>query len=129
MQNAGLGLYGEDITIIQLRKYLPAGEYELLSSFKNAAAQMIDKQSQELGRLRKDGLVNEFEHVHLQKILNDFYDQQGKAERIKKTPFPVSSAALGLLWFVCLSLCFHLVFILNLTRSVAINWYEVAEVT
>jgi len=101
MQNAGLGLFGEDITSIQLRKYLPAGEYELLSSFKNAAAQMIDKQSQELGRLRKDGLVSEFEHIHLQRILNDFYDHQGKAERIKKTPFPRQFGSFGFI-MICL---------------------------
>ena len=41
------------------------------------------------------------EHVALQGILNDFYEHQGKAERIKKTPFPRQFASVGFI-MVCL---------------------------
>ncbi|HEY5746237.1 MAG TPA: bestrophin family ion channel [Chryseolinea sp.] len=95
MQKLGIGLYGEDVTDIEIRKYLSAAEYKALPAFKNAAAQMIDTQSQELALLRKHGHVGHFEHVALQGILNDFYDHQGKAERIKKTPFPRQFASFG----------------------------------
>jgi putative membrane protein len=47
MKNSGIGLYGEDITDKQIQKYLSDAEYKALASFKNAAAQMIDAQSQE----------------------------------------------------------------------------------
>jgi len=101
MQKLGLGLYGEDSTDKQLHKYLPEVEYKALPSFKNAAAQLIDIQSEELARLRKTGHLREFEHVTLQGILNDFYDHQGKAERIKRTPFPRQFASFGFI-MVCL---------------------------
>ena len=100
-QKLGLGLYGEDITDKQIQKYLPGAEYKALPSFKNAAAQMIDVQSQELARLRKAGYLGNFEHITLQGILNDFYDHQGKAERIKKTPFPRQFGSFGFI-MICL---------------------------
>jgi len=100
-KKSGLGLYGEDITDTHLRKYLTERDYSALPSFKNAATQLIDIQSQELAELRRSGHVGNFEHVKLQEILNDFYDHQGKAERIKKTPFPRQFASFGFI-MVCL---------------------------
>jgi putative membrane protein len=43
MQKAGLDLYGLDIMDTQIQKYLPDSEYKRLSSFKNAATQLIGK--------------------------------------------------------------------------------------
>jgi len=100
-RKTGLGLFGEDITDEQMRKYLSDEDYKTLPSFKNAAAQMIDIQSQELARLRRCGNVGHFEHTALQSILNDFYDHQGKAERIKRTPFPRQFGSFGFI-MVCL---------------------------
>ncbi len=101
MEHSGIGLYGEDITDKEIQKYLSGAEYKALTSFKNAAAQMIDLQSQELARLRKNGYLGHFEHVTLQGVLNDLYDHQGKAERIKRTPFPRQFASFGFI-MVCL---------------------------
>src|SRR5688572_16622317 len=101
MEQSGIGLYGEDITDKQIQKYLSKAEYQALVSFKNGAAQMIDTQSQELAWLKKCGHFGQFEHVTLQGILNDFYDHQGKAERIKRTPFPRQFASFGFI-MVCL---------------------------
>lgn len=101
MQKLGLGLYGEDITDNRIQRYLADPELKALTSFKNAAAQMIDLQSQELAGLRKTGHLGNFEHVTLQGILNDFYDHQGRAERIKKTPFPRQFASFGFI-MVCI---------------------------
>jgi putative membrane protein len=94
-------LFGADITDAHVQKYLSEAEYKQLPSFKNGAAQLIDRQAQELARLRKAGHVGQFEHVTLQGILNDFYDHQGKAERIKRTPFPRQFASFGFI-MVCL---------------------------
>jgi ion channel-forming bestrophin family protein len=101
MLNRGIGILGEDITENQLKKYLRESERELLPGFKNAAAQLIDLQSQELAVLRQSGYFSQYEHVALQGILNDCYDHQGKAERIKKTPFPRQFASFGFI-MVCL---------------------------
>ena len=51
-------------------------------------AQIIDKQSQTLKELREKDLIDDFRHMELQQILNDFYTHQGKCERIKKFPLP-----------------------------------------
>ena len=48
-----------------------------------------------------NGLLDNFRQVEMQKILNDFYDNQGKAERIKRTPLPSQYAAVGFT-FVCI---------------------------
>ena len=101
MMSRGIGLLGEDITEKQVKKYLPDSEQKGLPIFNNAAAQIIDRQSQELARLRKKGCFGSYEHVALQGILNDLYDHQGKAERIKKTPFPRQFASFGFI-MVCL---------------------------
>ncbi|RYF90436.1 MAG: hypothetical protein EOO00_09005, partial [Chitinophagaceae bacterium] len=60
-----------------------------------------DIQSQELARCRQAGHLREFEHIKLQGILDDFYDHQGKAERIKKTPFPRQFGSFGFI-MICL---------------------------
>lgn len=62
---------------------------------------MIDKQSQELAGIRRLGYITEFEHIKLQGVLDDFYDHQGKAERIKKTPFPRQFGSYGFI-MICL---------------------------
>lgn len=100
-QKLGLGLLGDDITDKQLQNYLTEKDYKVLPSYKNGAVQLIDLQSQELAKLRKTGHLGDFEHIALQGILNDFYEHQGKAERIKKTPFPRQFASFGFI-MVCL---------------------------
>ena len=97
VQKTGLGLFGEDITADRLHRYLSPAELEALPAYKNAAAQLLDQQSQHVARLRKSGHVGDFEHMALQSLLNGFYEHQGKAERIKKTPFPRQFASFGFL--------------------------------
>ncbi len=88
MKHFGVGLLDDDITQKELKKLLSTAEYERLIHYKNTATQIIDLQSQELQQLRKQGLIDDFRHMELQKILNDFYEHQGKCERIKKFPLP-----------------------------------------
>ncbi len=84
----GTDLVDDEVTQEGLRAYLPADEYEALIHFKNTATQIIDCQSQDLKKLRQLDLIDDFRHMELQKILNDFYVHQGKCERIKKFPLP-----------------------------------------
>lgn len=84
----GIGLLGDDETEKYLKQFLPADEINQLINFKNTATQIIDKQAQHLTALRKKGLIDDFRHMELQKILYDFYVHQGKCERIKKFPLP-----------------------------------------
>lgn len=84
----GVGMNDKEVTDEQLKLHLPADELERLTGYKNTATQIIDQQSQDLKELRSKDVIDDFRHMELQKILNDFYVHQGKAERIKKFPFP-----------------------------------------
>jgi putative membrane protein len=89
MKRFGLGLSNADgVTEKELEAYLPKVEVTRLINFKNTATQIIDQQSQDLQHLRKLDLIDDFRHMELQKLLNDFYTHQGKCERIKKFPLP-----------------------------------------
>lgn len=97
----GIGLNNEVLTEDQLKLHIPANELERLTSYKNTATQIIDQQSQDLKELRAQGLIDDFRHMELQAILNDFYTHQGKAERIKKFPLPRQYGSASFI-FVCI---------------------------
>jgi ion channel-forming bestrophin family protein len=84
----GVGLFNDEVTNIELKHYLPAAEIDRLVNSKNTATQIIHAQSQELKLMREKGIVEDFRHMELQNILNEFYTHQGQAERIKKFPLP-----------------------------------------
>ena len=88
MEIFGVGLVKDGVTESMLKKYLPNGEYERLINYKNSATQIIDEQSLDLMKLRRSNIIEDFRHMNLQRILNEFYEHQGKCERIKKFPFP-----------------------------------------
>ncbi len=89
MKRYGNGLSNFDgVTEKELEAFLPPDEVTRLINFKNTATQIIDQQSQDLQHLRKLDLIDDFRHMELQKLLNDFYTHQGKCERIKKFPLP-----------------------------------------
>lgn len=88
IKNLGTGLYEDEITQTEFRQYLPKDEIERLINYQNTATQIIDQQSQDLKELRVQNLIDDFRHMELQKIQNDFYTYQGQCERIKKFPLP-----------------------------------------
>ncbi len=59
-----------------------------LEEAKNPATQLISTQSEELKKLHEKGLLDDFRHVEMGKMLADLYIQQGKCERIKNFPLP-----------------------------------------
>ena len=96
MKRWGVGLHEDGgFTEEELKKCLPPDEYERLINYQNTATQIIDQQSQDLLELRKKDLIDDFRHMELQKILTDFYDHQGKCERIKKFPLPRQYASMS----------------------------------
>lgn len=84
----GIGLVDDEVTKIELTQYLPADEYENLINKTNTATQIINKQSNHLTELREQDLIDDFRHMEMSKVLQDFYNHQGKCERIKKFPLP-----------------------------------------
>ena len=70
---------------------------ELINA-KNTATQIIYKQSEDLKTLREKNIIDDFRHMELQKVLNDFYTHQGKCERIKKFPLPRQYGSFSLIF-------------------------------
>ena len=98
----GVGLLEDGgFTEAEMKKYLPTEECDKIIAKSNSATQLIDRQSQDLLALRKLNLIDDFRHTELQSILNDLYDHQGKAERIKKFPLPRQYGSMSFV-FVCI---------------------------
>lgn len=88
LKTFGIGLYQDEITAYEIPRCLPTDEIDKMVNSQNTATQIIDQQSQDLKLLRSKDLIDDFRHMELQKVLNDFYVHQGMAERIKKFPLP-----------------------------------------
>ncbi len=82
-----------------LKPYLNQAEYDSVITKTNKAAQIIALQSAHLKRLLEQGLIEDFRHMELEKMLLEFYTQQGVSERIKNFPYPRQYATLNL-WFI-----------------------------
>jgi putative membrane protein len=63
-------------------------ELTWIKTKKNAATQLLDRQALHLAQLRSRGMITEFQHVELQRLITDLYGEQGKSERIKNSPLP-----------------------------------------
>lgn len=80
----------------ELTAYLSPEEKAYVLSKKNRATQIISLQSKTLKELIDKGLIEDFRHMELENMLKDFYEQQGKCERIKNFPYPRQFATLNL---------------------------------
>lgn len=72
----------------ELNPFLPENEVRFFVNTQNAATQLLKRQSAQLAEARDAGLLSDFYHVELERLLVEFYNQQGAAERIKSFPFP-----------------------------------------
>ena len=79
-----------------IKPYLSEEEYNLVMSKSNKAAQLIALQSQHLKELLDLGLIEDFRHMDLEKILVEFFNLQGASERIKNFPYPRQYATINL---------------------------------
>jgi len=68
--------------------YLDEQELAWLKHKKNPAVQLLDRQAQHLLSLKRHGLIDDFRHMELQRMITELYGEQGGAERIKNSPLP-----------------------------------------
>lgn len=97
-QQFGVGLYQAEDIEGRLKGLLDEEEMNLVVDKANTATHLVDNQSIELKELRSKGLIDDFRHTQLQLVLNEFYDEQGKCERIKKFPFPRQYGSMSLIF-------------------------------
>lgn len=95
----------------ELQTYLSIEEVEQAVNNRNAATQLIRRQSRDIEELHSKGMIDSFHHVEMTRTLAEFYNQQGAAERIKNFPFPRQYAYFSLIftWIFILLLPFGLV--------------------
>ena len=95
IQSHGTGMYDIESHEEQLKKLLDSEENEQIHGTSNMATQLLDLQAATLSQLNNSGRLNNFRHMNMQNLLYDFYEHQGKAERIKNYPFPRQYASIG----------------------------------
>lgn len=79
-----------------MRPFLSENDLQYVLGKKNRATQIISLQSRQLKELMASGLIDSLRHTALAARLADFYDQQGKCERIKNFPYPRQFATINL---------------------------------
>ena len=84
----GVGLVDDEVTRTELKHFLPKEEHDRLINNVNTATQIINEQSRDLTALRKESIIEDFRHIEMTSLLQNFYTLQGKNERIKKFPLP-----------------------------------------
>lgn len=80
----------------ELRKHISQEELGYVMGKVNKATQLISLQSKQLKELSEQGLIENYRYVEMERMLVDFYTQQGKCERIKNYPYPRQFATLNL---------------------------------
>lgn len=69
--------------------FLDKSEYDHLIEASNTPTQIIRSQGDQLRKMMNEtGLIEDFRHMEMMRVLEEFYTLQGKCERIKNTPFP-----------------------------------------
>ncbi len=92
----GVGQFKDYLTEEQKEKYFAdASEWE---SGINKATQIIHLQSLALAELEENECLHMRKQLDMQKVLTEFYDHQGRAERIKRFPLPRQYANLSFLF-------------------------------
>lgn len=72
----------------ELANYLSPEELTFILSAKNKTVQLLSLQSNTLKQLYENDEIDIHRFLELERLVKDFYDNQGKSERIKNFPFP-----------------------------------------
>ncbi|PUZ24974.1 multidrug transporter [Chitinophaga parva] len=79
----------------ELKKYLSENELKYILTTRNKAVQLLSLQSKATKQLFDDKQIEDYRFVEMQKAIKDFFDQQGRSERIKNFPYPRQFASIN----------------------------------
>ena len=79
----------------ELGKYISEWELKYILTTKNKSAQLLSQQSKSIRNAFESKKISNYEYVEMQKAIKDFFDQQGKSERIKNFPYPRQFATIN----------------------------------
>lgn len=77
-------------------KFLSPVEVAKYNCNTNIATQIMRNQSERLQELKNQNYFEDFRHMELHHLITEFFNGQGKSERIKTFPFPRQSASTAL---------------------------------
>lgn len=80
---------------VELAKYISEDELKYILTTKNRAVQLMSLQSKTLKELFANKEIDTYQFVEMEKMVRDFYDNQGKSERIKNFPYPRQFATIN----------------------------------
>lgn len=80
----------------EVRHYISPEEMESYRGKANLASQLLRRQSEAIAELEKEGLLSDYKHVWIHKLIGKLYDSQGMCERIKNFPLPRQYASVAL---------------------------------
>lgn len=95
----------------ELKSFLSDEEIEKVNDASNMATQIMKNQALRLQELKDQGYFDDFRHMELHQLMVNFYEDQGKSERIKNFPFPrqYASTAIWLTFVFCAFVPFGLI--------------------
>ena len=79
----------------ELAKYISKDELSYILSTKNKAGQLLSLQSKAVKEIYAAGLIDSYKFSDMHKAVRDFFDHQGKSERIKNFPYPRQYATIN----------------------------------
>jgi putative membrane protein len=79
-----------------LEQYLLPEELDFILKKNNKPSQVLAFHSKDISRLSKENIIDRFQQVDLQNIIENMYTHQGGSERIKNFPYPGQYATLNL---------------------------------
>jgi len=118
------GIHHYDDHFEKIKPYISTTEYKYLMNKGNKASHLLSLQSKELLKLKLKGQIDDFRHMELEKILGEFYNLQGKSERIKNFPFPRQYASVNYIfvWIFLLLLPFGMLNIFSDSSHLNSSW-------
>lgn len=72
----------------EVRSFLPEEEANLLTTWRNQSTQINARNAKRIMDALQRGWLDSYHHVAMLDTIEQFYEYQGKCERIKRTPLP-----------------------------------------
>ncbi len=103
--------------------FMSKEEYEELMKKTNKPAQLLHNQNQAIAYAFENGMVDNFRHMELAKLIKELYSLQGMCERIKNTIFPFyyNYFTKVFLWLFIFCLPFSLAPLMNGYTAIAMS--------
>lgn len=93
--------YADELATIDFPYFLQGLESPMVNGYENQTTFILYKQTELLQQLFEENKLDRIKQFEMQKIINDFFEHQGKLERIKKFPLPRQYGSFSFV-FVCI---------------------------